>query len=184
MSSAAVTAPAPDNTPTSVFGGYLEIAYDNRWGYSGNTAARHNIKTGNYVPVEVLAEVDQKTDDGKPGSGRFRFSTYAGAGQAPLAGGAPNGCTDADSATASWLQTGGADNCGATTPTLLRPEDFAPVIGRVLVLCCRWRRRRGVGDLRSRYHRGNLYRHRHGGICCLVCLVRLRPSEKATQRNR
>ena len=114
MSSAAVTAPAPDNTPTSVFGGYLEIAYDNRWGYSGNAIARHNVKIGNYVPVELLAEVDQKTDDGKPGAGRFQCSTYAGAGDAPPVGGAAN-ATDADSTRASWLQTGGADNCAAAT---------------------------------------------------------------------
>src|SRR6185503_10966993 len=77
--------------------------------------ARHNIKTGNYVPVEVLAEVNQKTDDGKPGSGRLQFSTYAGAGDPPPVGGAANACTDADSTSASWLQTGGADNCGAAT---------------------------------------------------------------------
>jgi prepilin-type N-terminal cleavage/methylation domain-containing protein len=114
MPTAVITAPAPDNTPSSVFGGYLEIVYDNRWGYSGNTAARHNIKTGNYVPPAVLAEVDQTTDDGRPGTGRFQFSSYAGAGAAPV-GGSPNGCTDADSVTASWIQTGGADNCGAAT---------------------------------------------------------------------
>jgi prepilin-type N-terminal cleavage/methylation domain-containing protein len=115
MPSTAVTTLSPDNTPSSVFGGYLEIAYDNRWGYSGNTAARHNIKTGNYVPVAVLAEVDQKTDDGRPGTGRFQFSTYAGMGSAPPIGGTPNSCTDSDTANASWAQSGGADNCGAAT---------------------------------------------------------------------
>jgi hypothetical protein len=115
MLNAGVAAPTPDNTPSSVFGGYLEIVFDSNWGYSGNTVARHNIKTGNYVPAAVLAEVDLKTDDGRPGAGRFQFSTYAGAGTAPPVGGTPSGCADVDSATASWIQVGGSDNCGAAT---------------------------------------------------------------------
>jgi hypothetical protein len=115
MASASVTAPLPDNTPTSVFGGYLEIVYDSNWGYSANPTARHNIKTGNYVPAAVLAEVDRKIDDGLPGSGRFQFSTYAGAGTTPVIGGTPNGCADANSATAAWIQSGGSDNCGAAS---------------------------------------------------------------------
>ena len=115
MLNSGVAAPAPDNTPSSVFGGYLEIAFDSRWGYSGNSVARHNIKTGNYVAAAVLAEVDRKIDDAHPGSGRFQFSTYAGAGAAPPVGGTPNGCTDADSSAASWNELSGSDNCGAAT---------------------------------------------------------------------
>jgi hypothetical protein len=115
MANAGVTAPAPDNTPTNVFEGYLEIVYDSNWGYSGNGKSRHNIKTGNDIPAAVLAEVDRKIDDGLPGSGHFQFSTYAGAGTAPVLGGTPNGCTDANSATASWIQSGGSDNCGAAS---------------------------------------------------------------------
>ncbi len=115
MLNAGVAAPTPDNTPSSVFGGYLEIVFDSNWGYSGNTAARHNIKTGNYVPAAVLAEVDRKMDDGRPGSGRFQFSIYAGAGTAPPVGGTPNACTDADSSAASWNALSGSDNCGAAT---------------------------------------------------------------------
>jgi hypothetical protein len=115
MASPATGTPAPDNTPSSVFGGYMEVVTDNVWGYSGNTASRNNIKTGNYVPAVVLAEVDRKTDDGQPGSGRVRFSTYAAAGASPPVGGTPNGCTDSDSATAAWIEVNGSDNCGATT---------------------------------------------------------------------
>src|SRR4030095_549956 len=115
MANAAVASPTPDNTPSNVFGGYLEAATDNTWGYSGNTASRNNIKTGNYVPAAVLAEVDRKIDDGRPGTGRLRFSPYAGAGPAPASGGAPGGCTDADSASASWIEANGSDNCGAAT---------------------------------------------------------------------
>jgi len=115
MLNSAVAAPTPDNTPSSVFGGYLEIALDSTWGYSANTAARHNIKTGNYVPAAVLAEVDRKIDDGLPGAGHFQFSTYAGAGTAPAVGGTADGCTDADSPGAAWLERAGSDNCGAAT---------------------------------------------------------------------
>jgi hypothetical protein len=115
MANASVSFPAPDNTPSNVFGGYLEAVTDGLWGYSGNTTSRNNIKTGNYVPAAVLAEVDRKVDDGRPGSGRFRFSTYAGAGATPAMGGTPGGCTDADSVSASWLGANGSDNCGAAT---------------------------------------------------------------------
>ena len=115
MANASVAAPAPDNTPANVVAGYLEIIYDSSWGYSGNSKSRHNIKKGNNIPAAVLAEVDRKIDDGLPGSGRFQFSTYAGAGTAPVVGGTPNGCTDANSATALWIQAGGSDNCGAAS---------------------------------------------------------------------
>jgi hypothetical protein len=115
MANAAVTSPAPDNTPSNVFGGYMQAVTDSVWGYSGNTASRSNIKTGNYVPASVLAEVDRKVDDGRPGTGRLRFSTFAGAGPAPALGGTPGGCTDADSTSASWLEANGSDNCGAAT---------------------------------------------------------------------
>jgi len=109
-----VAVPAPDNTPSNVFGGYLQLAFDDNWGYSANTVARHNLKTGNYVPAAVLAEVDRKIDDGLPGTGRFQFSAYAGAGDAPV-GGTTGGCTDADSPAATWLEASGSDNCGAAT---------------------------------------------------------------------
>ena len=115
MASPATATAAPDNTPSSVFGGYMEVVTVNVWGYSVNTASRNNIKTGNYVPAAVLAEVDRKTDDGQPGSGKVRFSTYAAAGAAPPIGGTPNGCTDSDSASAAWVEASGSDNCGAAT---------------------------------------------------------------------
>ena len=106
-------APTPSNTPSNAFGGYLQFAFDNKWGYSTNTLQRHNIKTGNYVRAAVLAEMDRKIDDGLPGSGRFQFSSYAGAGTPPPIGGIENGCTDADSPAGRWLEQTGTDNCGA-----------------------------------------------------------------------
>jgi prepilin-type N-terminal cleavage/methylation domain-containing protein len=107
---AGATAPSAENTPSSVFGGYLQIAFDSTWG--ATTASGHNIKTGNYVPAAVLAEVDRKTDDGLPRSGRFQFSSYAGAGATPVAG-TGGGCIDASSPAGVWLNDG--DNCGAAT---------------------------------------------------------------------
>ena len=95
-----------------MFGGYLQVNFDPLWGYGTNPVRRHNVKTGNYVPAAVLAEVDRKIDDGLPGSGRFQFSTYAGAGAAPI-GGLAGGCTAAESPTGFWLTSG--DNCGGAT---------------------------------------------------------------------
>ncbi len=42
----------------------------------GSNPAKHNLKTGGQVPVEIIAEVDRKIDDGKPNSGGFQFSEY------------------------------------------------------------------------------------------------------------
>ncbi len=115
MSGSGETSATTQNTPRNVFGGYLQIAYDSNWGYSGNTTPRHNIKTGNQVPVGVLSEVDRKIDDGKPGTGRFQFSRYAGFGATPSAGGAAGACTNADTPGAAWAIKADSTNCGAAT---------------------------------------------------------------------
>ena len=92
-----------------------KVLFDNSWGYSTNSVLRHNIKTGNLIPIGILAEIDRETDDGRPDSGRFQFSIYAGAGTAPPVGGTLNACTDSDSSAASWNALSGSDNCGAAT---------------------------------------------------------------------
>lgn len=109
--------PGPDDSPTNAFGAYVQVIFDSSWGYSGNTARRHNIKTGNQVPVEILAEVDAKIDDGLPASGRFQFSAYSGAGAAPDWGGAADTCTNNDfpSPGTHWNITNGQSNCGAAS---------------------------------------------------------------------
>jgi hypothetical protein len=114
MQDAAVSSPDRDNNPVNIFGAYLQISADRAWGYSGNTSARHNAKTGNLVPAGILAEIDRKIDDGLPSSGRFQFSSYAGSGTAPIPG-AAGGCTTVDSPNAAWRITDGSENCGATT---------------------------------------------------------------------
>lgn len=115
MNGSGETAATAQNTPRNVFGGYLQIAYDSNWGYSGNNALRHNIKTGNQVPVGVLSEVDRKIDDGQPGTGRFQFSRYAGSGVIPFAGGTAGACTDADTPGAVWANKADNTNCGGAT---------------------------------------------------------------------
>ena len=112
MEDPAISEPTNANSPMSVYGGYLHVAFDPLWGYGTNPMRRHNVKTGNYVPAVVLAEVDRKIDDGLPGSGSFQFSSYAGAGAAPI-GGVAGGCIAADSPTGFWLTEG--DNCGGAT---------------------------------------------------------------------
>ena len=111
MFNSTVASPAFDNTPTNAFGGYLQIVSDSVWGYGSNTAVRHNVKTGDLIPVAILAEVDRKIDDGLPGSGRLQFSTYAGLADAPTV----SSCMTAASPAASWNIASGEGNCGAAT---------------------------------------------------------------------
>lgn len=110
-------APSPDNTPRNVYGGYMEVVFDNLWGYSGNPAKRHNIKTGNNVPVGMIAEFDRKIDDGLPTSGRVQFTPYAGGGTLLDWGGLDTSCTSQDVADRNtlWTVTSGVANCGAAT---------------------------------------------------------------------
>jgi hypothetical protein len=117
MSSAAVTTPGPDNTPRNPFGTYMQLAFDGLWGKDSNRAGpvpRHSVKTGNEVPVEFIAEVDRKVDDGMPYSGAFQFSTYSGVGTAPAIGGAGN-CTTSDADNGIWNEPASQSNCGAAS---------------------------------------------------------------------
>ncbi len=111
MANSAVAAPAPDNNPVNPYSAYLTLGYDNLYG-TGTPPSKHNLKTGSQVPVEIMAEVDRKIDDGLPYAGGFQFSTYAPAGfTAPVA--SPNGCVVAASST--WDITGGNTNCGGVS---------------------------------------------------------------------
>lgn len=98
-----------DASPKNPYGQTVQLAYDQIYG-AGTAASttpskRHNLKTGVLVPVEIMAEVDRKTDDGAPYSGSFQFSGF----------GTPEaGCLVGDT-TKSWNLQGGATNCGAAT---------------------------------------------------------------------
>ena len=116
LASASVSVPDDSNSPKNPYGAYLQIGFDSAWGSSTNPVSYHNIKTGNLIPVALLAEIDRKVDDGRPGSGHFQFSTYAEAGPAPDIGGTdPQSCTTRDDQSAAWNELGGQTNCGAAS---------------------------------------------------------------------
>jgi prepilin-type N-terminal cleavage/methylation domain-containing protein len=78
---------SPTSAPVNPYSRYLQIVYDNAYADAGTPPARHNVKTGNLVPSDLLSEVDRKIDDGNAITGAFRFSTYGGAsGAAALTG--------------------------------------------------------------------------------------------------
>lgn len=108
MTSASVVVPDSTNTPTNPYGVYISLAYERNWGVAGNSVNRHNLKTGNQVPVEILAEIDRKIDDGRPYSGSFQFSAYT-----PTGTNIPNRATCI--VAPDWKIKGGDANCGATS---------------------------------------------------------------------
>lgn len=104
-------------SPLNRYGVYLQIVYDGIYaaGTSGAPSPlRHNIKTGSQIPVEVIAEVDRKADDGLPNAGGFLFSRYQGNGSSPPTDGGPAApaCTSATTLDANWNATNGSTNCG------------------------------------------------------------------------
>lgn len=101
------------NTPKNHYSGYLQLVDDNKYGDPSNatTSVRPNLKTGNHVPVNILAEMDRKIDDGNPYGGTFQFSDYAASGVAPNAA----DCVDTSGATPQWKVTGEASNCGGAS---------------------------------------------------------------------
>jgi prepilin-type N-terminal cleavage/methylation domain-containing protein len=60
-------------SPTNPYGAVLDFGFDND--YRLQTGARHNLKTGDQVPSNILAEIDRKIDDGNPTQGTFRAPT-------------------------------------------------------------------------------------------------------------
>lgn len=96
-----------NTTPFNPYNVTLQLIFDNNYG-TGTPAARHNLKTGAQIPVEIIAEVDRKVDDGRPYSGSFQFSPYAGNGTAPAAA----NCVNSGGTTPEWNTTSGQANCG------------------------------------------------------------------------
>jgi prepilin-type N-terminal cleavage/methylation domain-containing protein len=121
MANSGVTAATPGNTPANPFGAYMQIAYDGLWGISSNELGpnkvfKHSIKTGNQVPVEIIAEVDRKIDDGRPYAGAFQFSTFSANGNRPdYAGTNDDSCTSTETPTTDWNTTFGQTNCGGAS---------------------------------------------------------------------
>ena len=115
---AAAAASTALNSPSNVYGGVLQLvsdtAYSTVTSIPGDGAVRHNIKTGNLIPSNVLYEADVKVDDGVPNLGQFRFSSWmAAGGVAP-----PITCENgAAGAATPWQTTQNAiqPNCGGVT---------------------------------------------------------------------
>lgn len=93
-------------SPKNPYGQDVQLIYDGAYG-SASSPLRHNIKTGAQVPVEILAEIDRKTDDGTPVSGSFQFSTYGSAASTCITAAAPF--------TWNLTATPSSPNCGGAT---------------------------------------------------------------------
>ena len=104
------------STPTNPYSRYLRLVYDAVYAGVGATS-RHNLKTGNQIPSDILAEVDRKVDDGVADGGSFRFSAYDGGGVGGVAPTGPGAAvTDCYAAAAGpWTSTSSAPNCGGTS---------------------------------------------------------------------
>jgi len=106
----AVLPETPASVPSNPYVRYLQVINDNVYG-AGGGAVRHNIKTGNQIPSDILAEIDRKIDDGNPVGGVFQFSTYnGGAGGTAPTGGAAGQCYVGTTWTAPTVT-----NCGAAS---------------------------------------------------------------------
>jgi len=94
------------------FGAYMHVAFDGWYGINDGGTRRHNLKTGAQVPVEVVAELDRKTDDGLPYGGSVQFSSFAAnSAPGPTEGGAGT-CTTSLGPGATWDLASGSSNCG------------------------------------------------------------------------
>jgi prepilin-type N-terminal cleavage/methylation domain-containing protein len=111
------TADGPTTSPVNPYGVYMQVVYDNVYGIASGGATRHNIKTGSQVPVDIIAEMDRKIDDGAPYTGGFQFSTYQGNGAAAPteSNTASPACTSTNTIAAVWNATNGSTNCGGAS---------------------------------------------------------------------
>jgi prepilin-type N-terminal cleavage/methylation domain-containing protein len=97
---------APANTPTNPYGTLMQLIFDAVYQDTAATA-RHNLKSGNNIPSDILAEVDRKMDDGLATGGAVRFSVF---------GGAVNTAQECfNTTTNTWQAASPGGNCGAAT---------------------------------------------------------------------
>jgi prepilin-type N-terminal cleavage/methylation domain-containing protein len=109
------TGPTDASNPKNPYAGFMQLVFDGVYGTGTTTtglSSRHNLKTGPQVPVEIVAELDRKVDDGTPYTGSFQFSVYDGkTGTAPTVG----NCLDTTPTPAVWKVTGANANCGGAS---------------------------------------------------------------------
>ncbi len=105
VSGAAVAAATTANTPSNPYGALIELEFDGTYQDAGNATGpnRHNLKTGNNIPSDIMAEVDRKVDDGLGTLGQLRFSTF---------GGATNAANECFAANGAWQSATPNANCG------------------------------------------------------------------------
>jgi prepilin-type N-terminal cleavage/methylation domain-containing protein len=102
----AAGAAAPGSTPTNPYGAFIQLIFDNVY-QDPAPSNRHNLKTGNNIPSDIVAEVDRKIDDGLGNGGQMRFSTF---------GGATNGAQECFNTTSgAWQSATPNSNCGAAS---------------------------------------------------------------------
>jgi len=108
----AVLPETPATVPANPYVRYIQLINDNAYGPAAPApAVRHNIKTGNQIPSEILSEIDRKIDDGNPVGGVFQFSPYnGGAGGTAPTGGAVATCYNGTTWTAPTVS-----HCGAAS---------------------------------------------------------------------
>jgi prepilin-type N-terminal cleavage/methylation domain-containing protein len=115
---AAASASSATN-PANPYNVIIQLAYDQDYAdglNASNTAQvpRHNVKTGNQIPVEIIAEVDRKVDDGRAHTGGFRGSIYNNSN----GGGGTSGSACWDNSTTNlgaWRVISGVSNCGGAS---------------------------------------------------------------------
>jgi len=96
------------SAPVNPYAMFLVLHHDNSYADTGVAPGRPNLKTGNQIPADLLAEIDRKIDDGNARLGSFRFSGHSAAGTAPV----ESSCHD----NGVWRITGAVEpNCGATS---------------------------------------------------------------------
>jgi len=66
--------------PTNTYGAPMMFSWGNN-ADNNNTRSAHELRTGRGVPVEVLAELDRKIDDGAPRTGSFMVDRTVSANQ-------------------------------------------------------------------------------------------------------
>ena len=107
--------PSISNSPTNVYGGAMALQYTNDFGDPSVTSnLANNLKSGSNIPSNILAEVDNKLDDGAPYSGSFQFSRFTAGTVEPTAA----SCVVAANANGSntpaqWNRQTPSTNCGA-----------------------------------------------------------------------
>jgi prepilin-type N-terminal cleavage/methylation domain-containing protein len=108
------TLPTEQNNPRNPYNIPLLFMHDAAYyDTAGTPITKLNLKTGSQIPVEIVAEVDRKIDDGHAQRGSFRFSRYDGSTLTGLpAAGTASSCVGA---TNTWDIAAGQSNCGGSS---------------------------------------------------------------------